>query len=168
MHRRKEPDLECQRFFGSSVNFACKVDTIEFAQNILRMHPHTADKRLSLFLRRYADGLLQKMGSKKDKPFADAVTSAVARLLPTGNVTLCTVARLLNMSERTTRRHLKRAGLSFGELVRQMRQDLAETWLESQEFEIKHISFLVGYSDVSAFSRAYKRWTGRSPSHGRS
>lgn len=51
---------------------------------------------------------------------------------------------------------------------RRMRQDLAETWLGTGEFDIKHISFLVGYSDVSAFPRAYKRWTGRSQSHGRS
>jgi len=71
------------------------------------------------------------------------------------------------MSERTTRRHLARLGLSFRDVVKRLRHDLAETWLSTAEFDIKHISFLVGYSDVSAFSRAYKRWTGHSPSYGR-
>jgi AraC-like DNA-binding protein len=168
MHRRREPDSECQRFFGCNVSFARKVDTIEFARNVLGMHTHASNKRLNLFLRKYADGLLQQVESKAERSFTSAVTSAVARLLPTGNVSLGEVARLLNMSERTTRRHLRHAGLSFSELVRQMRHDLAESWLETREFDIKHISFLVGYSDVSAFSRAYKRWTGRSPTHGRS
>jgi AraC-like DNA-binding protein len=168
VHPRKEPDSECQHFFGSTVSFACKVDAVEFARDVLAMRTHTSDKRLSLFLQRYADGLLQQARSKGEESFADAVAAAIVRLLPSGDVSLSKVARLLNMSERTTRRRLERAGLSFNELLRRMRQDLAETWLETGEFDIKHISFLVGYSDVSAFSRAYKRWTGRSPSRGRS
>jgi AraC-like DNA-binding protein len=72
------------------------------------------------------------------------------------------------MSERTMQRRLEQAGLSFNGLVRQLRQELAEAWLQTGKFDIKHISYLLGYSDVSAFSRAYKRWTGLSPSHGRS
>jgi AraC-like DNA-binding protein len=167
VHRRNEPDRECQRFFGCTVGFARKVDAVKLESSVLTMRTRSANRRLSLFLRRYADGLLQQVRSNSKDSFADEVTSAIARLLPTGDISLRNVARSLNISERTTRRRLERAGLSFGELVRRMRQRLAETWLESGEFDIKHISFLVGYSDVSAFSRAYKRWTGCSPSHRR-
>ena len=44
-----------------------------------------------------------------------------------------------------------------------MRRDLADDWLQRTDFNVKHISYLLGYSDAAAFSRAYKRWTGRSP-----
>src|SRR5262245_17731424 len=167
VHYRKEPDAECQRFFGCRVHFARKVNAAEFKTDVLAMRISTSDKRLSLFLRRYADGLLQQVRFSNEEPFTDAVTSAIARLLPSGEVSLRKVAKLLNMSERTTRRRLVRAGLSFRELVRRKRQELAETWLETGDFSIKHISLLVGYSDISTFSRAYKRWTGRRPSQQR-
>jgi AraC-like DNA-binding protein len=67
------------------------------------------------------------------------------------------------MSERTLRRRLGESGVSFNELVKRVRRDLANEWLQHGEFNVKHISYLLGYSDAAAFSRAYKRWTGRSP-----
>jgi AraC-like DNA-binding protein len=167
VHRRQEPDAECQRFFGCRVRFARKVDAVEFEPSVLGVRVRTSDRRLSLFLRKYADELLQQARLTEGEPFIGAVTAAVTRLLPSGDVSLRKVARSLNMSERTTRRHLARLGLSFRDVVKRLRHDLAQTWLSTAEFDIKHISFLVGYSDVSAFSRAYKRWTGHSPSYGR-
>ena len=58
---------------------------------------------------------------------------------------------------------LKESGVTFGELVGRVRRDLADDRLRRTDFNVKHISYLLGYSEPAAFSRAYKRWTGRSP-----
>jgi AraC-like DNA-binding protein len=167
-HGRKEPDAECQRLFQCKVRFSRNIDAAEWTQGVLEMRIPTSDARLNLLLRRYGDRLLQQVKSKTDESFADEVTAAAARLLSSGSVSVRKVSRLLNMSERTMQRRLEQADLSFNGLVRQLRQELAEAWLQTGKFDIKHISYLLGYSDVSAFSRAYKRWTGLSPSQGRS
>jgi len=49
------------------------------------------------------------------------------------------------------------------ERVSRVRRDLADNWLRRTDFNVKHRSYLLGYSEAAAFSRAYKRWTGRSP-----
>jgi len=58
---------------------------------------------------------------------------------------------------------LKESGVTFGELVGRVRRDLADDRLRRTDFNVKHISYLLGYSEPAAFSRAYKRWTGKSP-----
>jgi AraC-like DNA-binding protein len=166
-HARKEPDSECQRFFRCKVRFSRNIDAAEWTRSVLEMRIPTSDARLNLLLRKYGDRLLQQVKSKTDESFADEVTAAAARFLSSGNVSVRKVSRSLNVSERTMQRRLEQAGLSFNGLVRQLRQELAEAWLQTGKFDIKHISYMLGYSDVSAFSRAYKRWTGLSPTQGR-
>jgi AraC-like DNA-binding protein len=73
------------------------------------------------------------------------------------------VARDLGISDRTLRRRLADTGTSFSALVERKRIDLAQEWLTGTDFDLKHISFLLGYSEPAAFSRAFKRRTGSSP-----
>ncbi len=87
----------------------------------------------------------------------------VAERLGSGRTSLRDVAQQMGISERTLRRRLTDAGTSFSALVSRKRIDLANGWLSSTDFDLKHISFLLGYSEPAAFSRAFKRWTGDSP-----
>ncbi|PTU31752.1 AraC family transcriptional regulator [Stenotrophobium rhamnosiphilum] len=93
---------------------------------------------------------------------ADA-RAAIARQLGEGDVELTTIAKQLNLSSRTLQRKLQDTNLSFTQLVDDVRRELAERYLADATLDLVDIAFLLGYSEQSAFTRAYKRWTGRAP-----
>lgn len=100
----------------------------------------------------------------------DAITdarAAIARRLGEGDVELNAIARQLNLSARTLQRKLQDANLSFTQLVDDVRRELAERYLADAKLDLVDIAFLLGYSEQSAFTRAYKRWTGCAPTAAR-
>ncbi|MGH8505832.1 MAG: AraC family transcriptional regulator [Stenotrophobium sp.] len=92
-----------------------------------------------------------------------AVERAAYRTL-IGGITLEEIARQLNMSGRTLRRRLAASGVSFETLVENVRKTRALSLLTHSDAAVEHIASETGYSDVRNFRRAFKRWTGVSPS----
>jgi AraC-like DNA-binding protein len=74
------------------------------------------------------------------------------------------VARSLGMSKRTLARKLSDEGLNFTDVLQQLRRDLAVRYLDDSQLHISKIAWLLGFSEVSAFTHAFKRWTGNTPS----
>jgi len=68
------------------------------------------------------------------------------------------------MSSRKLQRRLESAGTTFNTLLNEIRQDLAQKYLKEQDTTMTEIAFLLGFSESSAFSRAFRRWMGVSPS----
>lgn len=97
------------------------------------------------------------------QPVAANVRDMLVRLLPTGEVDQETVARRLNRSLSTLQRQLQAEGLSYRKLIDQTRHNLARAYLGDKRFSQAEIAYLLGFSDQSSFSRAYRRWTGKSP-----
>ena len=73
------------------------------------------------------------------------------------------IAEELNKSPQTIRRHLKQEGITFAEIKENVRRDIALYHLKQQDTPIKNIAYLVGFSEPSAFIRAFKNWTGSTP-----
>jgi AraC-like DNA-binding protein len=73
------------------------------------------------------------------------------------------VAGNLHLSTRSLQRRLKQEGVSFGDLVESVQKTTAIHYLRSSGYPLKEISFMLGYNELSAFSRAFKKWTGRTP-----
>jgi AraC-like DNA-binding protein len=94
--------------------------------------------------------------------------SVIFEQLPSGQVSIDEVATKLNLSVRTLRRKLKEKETSFKELMMQTRRELAERYIHDNSLSLTEIAFLLGFSDSSSFSRAYRKWTGQSPSEQRS
>ena len=67
------------------------------------------------------------------------------------------------MSERTLARKLSEEGLNFTEILQHMRRDLAVRYLDDRNLHVSKIAWLLGFYDVSAFTHAFKRWTGKTP-----
>jgi AraC-like DNA-binding protein len=67
------------------------------------------------------------------------------------------------MSERTLVRHLAESDISFTEILKKLRHELALKYIRQPELSLTHIAFLLGYANHSAFSAAFKRTTGLSP-----
>ncbi len=89
------------------------------------------------------------------------VENAISSLLPHGRVVVDDVARSLAMSKRTLARKLSDEGLNFAEVLQQLRRDLAVRYLDDPKLHIFKIAWLLGFNDLSAFTHAFKRWTGK-------
>lgn len=94
----------------------------------------------------------------------------VRQLLPDANGSFRTVeqvAELLHVSERTLKRQLEKQGTTYSELLEDLRHQRALQLLAQRDLSIDRIAELLGYSDVANFTRAFKRWTGQTPSQHR-
>ena len=91
------------------------------------------------------------------------VKNAISSLLPHGRVVVDDVARSLGMSKRTLARRLSDEVLNFTEVLQQLRRDLAVRYLDDPKLQISKIAWLLGFNEVSAFTHAFKRWTGKTP-----
>lgn len=91
------------------------------------------------------------------------VRELIIKMLPSGPVDQETIAGKLNRSLSTLQRQLGSEGTSYRELLRDTREQLAKSYLKEDRYSQIQIAFMVGYSDQSNFSRAFKRWTGQSP-----
>ena len=83
--------------------------------------------------------------------------------MATDRIDADSLARQCHMSRQTLYRKLKREGLSFHDLVEDIRKDKALRYVASDHYALGEIAFLLGFSELSAFSRAFKRWTGMTP-----
>jgi AraC-like DNA-binding protein len=92
------------------------------------------------------------------------VENAISSLLPHGRVLVEDVARSLGTSERTLARRLSDEGLNCTEILQKMRRDLAVRYLGDRKLHVSEIAWLLGFHEVSAFTHAFKRWTGQTPS----
>ena len=93
----------------------------------------------------------------------EVVERTIAQLLPHGKARTVEIARRLGMSTRTLMRRLASEGLTFGEILTELRVDLAKRYLKDRELAISRIAWLLGYQEVSTFTHAFKRWTGKTP-----
>ena len=84
--------------------------------------------------------------------------------LPHDGAGLNAAARALGMTSRTLQRRLRERDLVYARLVDEVRRRLSSKYLADANLSLGEIAYLLGYSQSSAFNRAYRRWTGRSPS----
>jgi AraC-like DNA-binding protein len=124
-----------------------------------------ADARLLGLLRRYADEVLARRVGHDD--LVARAERWILENLHTGQVGVARLARSLGMSDRTLARRLAERGLTPAGLADDLRRQLAGKYLAERSFPLGRITYLLGYSDLSAFTRAFRRWTGRTPSEWR-
>jgi AraC-like DNA-binding protein len=89
---------------------------------------------------------------------------AIVKLLPSGKISDDKVAGELFMSVRSMQRNLQKRDTTFGQLLDQVRQELAKEYVTDKNISLTEVAFVLGFSEQSVFSKAFKRWTGRTPS----
>ena len=94
------------------------------------------------------------------------VRAHLVESMPSGRVKEMDTAQRLNMSVRTLQRKLKQEDTTFKKVLDETRRELSLSYIKDKHTPIKEITYLLGYSDPANFSRAFKRWTGMSPSAG--
>ena len=160
-HQAPGPSPEHARFFGLPPRFESGWDGFELPLALLDQVPRHANPSLAAFLEQQMERLLGH--ASHPATLAGRIAAIVEKDLATGEPDMARVARALAMSERTLRRQLAEEGTTFRDLVEQVRSDRARALLSARAASIDEIAFLLGFSETSAFARAFKRWTGRTP-----
>jgi len=111
---------------------------------------------------RQANELIENFDNKNTLSWK--VQKLIAENLNGASLTIEQTAKELAMSTRSLQNKLKEESTSYQEIVNRVRQDLAEKYIRQGIASLADIAFLLGYSEVSAFSRSFKKWTGISPS----
>jgi AraC-like DNA-binding protein len=152
---------EQERLFRAPVRYGCEHNEVVLDRALLERRQLQAEPRLLAMLDRQLEGLLSRL--PEDRSLQGQARRVMADHLLDGEPALYAVAAKLHMSPRSLQRRLRDEGTSFAKLLADLRRDLALRHLQSPRTTIGDVAFLLGFSEVSAFHRAFKRWTGRTP-----
>ena len=166
-HHRSGKLDNMRRLFGCDIEFDAHADKMHFDPTILALPLVNADPFLNEIMVGMGDEALAIRASNSS-PFRTLVENTIAPLLPHAEASTRLVASRLGMSERTFARRLAQEGLSFGQVLNDMRRDMAIRYLEEDGLQTSQIAWLLGFHQPSSFSHACRRWTGKSPSEFRS
>jgi AraC-like DNA-binding protein len=160
-HPRPEGWRDHEEAFGAPVSFSRASNALLFNASILTIPMPTHDARLMVAMRH----CLQQIAGRNDlrASVTDQVRAAVRARLAEGVPALDAIAAELRLAPGHILRELTFDGLTYMGLVECARRDLALTYLRQRQLSLSEIAFLLGYSELSAFSRAVRRWTGSSP-----
>jgi AraC-like DNA-binding protein len=163
VHSRDEGLAPFDAFFGCPVRFRAEENAVVLGQDDLARPIRSADDRLLAVLRRYCEEVISRH-AERAPALVERVERVITNGLPQGKVSLSAVASTLGMSTRSLARRLAEHETSFMKLVENLRRDLALRYLEETTLGLTEIAFLLGYSEVSSFNHAFRRWTGKTPS----
>ncbi|WP_020681315.1 AraC family transcriptional regulator [Marinobacterium rhizophilum] len=149
---------EYKRYTPAKICFEQEKNAIIFPIQLLRQTPRPASDEIKSYL----ESFLERESKGREQPLQYKVSKLIFELIPTGDATLPTIASMLGMNVRTLQRELQLAGTEFRLLVDQVRFQIAREALE-RNYTLTDIALNLGYSELSAFSRAFKRWSGVSP-----
>ena len=119
-----------------------------------------ANRELAVSNDRFLDEMMKDL---KTSNLVNQVKWAIIEDLPSGAPSEEEIARRLFVSSRTLQRRLREESTNFRTLVLEVRRELAEKYISDKSLPLAEISYLLGFSDTSSFSRAFKRWTGDAP-----
>jgi len=150
-----------EEFFGGPVRFGQPSTRIVLSMRDLALPLRGADAALLALLDAQAERLLQEVAAVSEP--VGVWRQALVGLIRSGRTSLADLAQSLQMSPRSLQRRLTEQGHSFNTLLGQTRQQLAEAYLRDANVELAEVALLLGYSEQSAFTRAFRQWTGQAP-----
>jgi AraC-like DNA-binding protein len=160
-HQLEVATPEHFRVFCAPIMFGCPANAFVVESDFLKREVPAADPRLYRILKRYLGRVLHEMPREDD--LLAAVRRMIGEAIRDAEPKLSLAAKKLGMSPRRLQRRLQEYGLDFKRLVDDTRQRLALQYIKEEKDTLTQIAFMLGYSDVSAFNRAFKRWTGTAP-----
>jgi AraC-like DNA-binding protein len=150
------------RILGPNVRFNCAYNAIHFPEDVLNKINEKADTRLFDLIRKLGDRLLAERRSESD--IIALTRRAIVRKFESGDVTLDAVALELGHSIRILQARLATVGTNFETILQETRQGMADKYLRDSNLALTEIAYLLGFSELSAFTRACQRWFGVPPS----
>ena len=153
---------EYEAALGCSVRFNARDTRLVLSRAVLDRSLTVPNPGLFAYLENHASLLQAKL--RGSTSLAGRVRQLLAERIREGEPEQRSIAKKLALSERTLQRRLQEENVTFADLVDEVRADLARMYLNDETLAVFEVAFLLGYSEPSAFNRAFRRWTGQSPS----
>ncbi len=162
-----QPDdvSEYRRYFGCPVEFDRPAARVTSERGVLNLPCKAPDATLVAYLDELATAKMNPLEDREEK-MTHAVRRALWSMLPGGRPDLWRTAEELGVSVRTLQRRLGEEGSSFSRVLDELRRDLSNELLADRSISVSEVAFMLGYSEPSAFQRAYRRWWGVSARRG--
>lgn len=161
VHAKPQQLAPYHDLLGCEVEFNCKNTYVSFPVGMLTLKVEKADPALRALLDQQADALLNVLPNGDH--FEQAFYKYLLRAMQDGKPTIEEIARYMKVSVRTLHRRLDERQLVFKLLLQKTREQLAKQYLKEGRLTLSEIALLLGYSEQSAFSRAFKQWLAETP-----
>lgn len=148
--------------FKCPILFDQKENSISYKTSDLEMRTAKADASINQFLLERVDEETQGLEINASKIATD-IEALIKDALPSGIPGITQIGDHIGMSNRTLTRRLSENGVTFRDLIRKTQEQVSKDLLKNSNRSIAEIAFETGFSEQSAFNRAFKRWTGLSP-----
>lgn len=165
MHADPGYGAEFERIFQAPVVFNSHWNAMLVDQGFLLLKQPPVNRYVFGVLSERADALLKSL--QESKTARGHVESLLVPILHTGDVSMDTIAEKVGVSRQTLYRNLKAEGVTYEQVLDELRHKMALNFLAGKKVSVNETAYLVGFSEPAAFSRAFKRWTGTSPSAAR-
>jgi AraC-like DNA-binding protein len=158
-HRKPRDVDPFRRFFRAPLRFDAEQNAVVFSATWLTHRVSGADPELRRLLQKQIDAL----EVRHHDDFPEQLRSVLRTALLTGHGTADQIAALFSMHRRTLSRRLNTFGINFQDLVDEGRFEIARQMLEDSAMRVSEIAASLEYADASAFTRAFRRWSGTTP-----
>ena len=152
-----------EAYFGCPVIFGSDRDALLISKAAMSRTNRLGDQGITQFLIGHLDRELSEVASEMS--ITDRTKDVIARSLSEGLPKMDEVSKRLGLSARSLHRRLADQGFTFQALAENTRRELAEGLLREERYSLAEVAFLTGFSEQSAFNRAFKRWAGDTPSN---
>ncbi len=159
-HDKPPCDEVISDFFRTPVRYGTAQTSITLAVGDVDRELSSANRELALM---HDEFLMKYLIEIKKGDIVQQIQSLIIENLPSGKVSDNLIAKELNLSERSLQRKLKEHGTTFRTILDNVREMAAIQYIQNPVNTMSDIAFLLGFSEQSAFSRAFKKWTGTSP-----
>jgi AraC-like DNA-binding protein len=162
-HRKPDDVRPFREFFHAPLRFNCEQNAVVFHSSWLQHHLPEDDPDLRRLLKQHVESLELHVGDN----FPEQVRSILRTALLTEHASADEIATLFSMHSRTLHRRLAASGTGFRELVEESRFVIASQMLAETDKDINQVALVLNYADASAFTRAFRRWSGTTPTQWR-
>lgn len=156
----EEEEKRYRDFYKAPISFAAPKSVLWFDPVDLEKPLPAANTQMALQNDQVVQEYLERM-NRTD--LVSQVRAKLIELLPSGDCSREKVAKTLHMSARALHNRLEEAGTNYQETLDSTRKELAQQYMNQPALTVSEIGYLLGFSDCSNFSRAFKNWTGKSP-----
>lgn len=152
---------EFDDFYNCKVNYNATENSLVFPLSVIKEPLTGSDVKVASAIDQIIVNYISRLDASN---IVDKVKAEIYASLASGKLTKEYVARVLHVSPRTLQRLLKQENTTYQSVVDEIRKELALSYAKNKSLPIIDIAFMLGFSDSSSFSRAFKRWTDEAPS----
>lgn len=160
-HAAPKSTADHEHYFGCPVEFESNRDALLLSNETLQTPNRLGDESISRFFDSHLETEISRFAD--DSSLERRVRVEVSKSLCEGVPTISAVAQHFSMSGRTLQRRLSEQGYSYKAMVDEVRRQLADRLLKQTSYSLAEVAFMTGFSEQSAFNRAFKRWQGQTP-----